>query len=136
MSSLCQIALVAAATAFGLGLVTLTFERTEDHIMIEQRPTTGIDQIEGPAPGPTTAMSTETLLVTRDRPGAPASETQQSVTFNSWKSKIHARNDFTLWDQIRVSSQLDRRAFLLGTAIQIHAPETAATPGPRDAPSP
>lgn len=37
----------------------------------------------------------------------------------------------TMWEQIRDSSLRDRRAFLLGTSIQVHAPETATTPGPR-----
>ena len=48
-----------------------------------------------------------------------------------WKSPLYPQNHVTLWDRIRVSSPRDRRAQLLGAAIQTHAPETAATPGPR-----
>lgn len=46
-------------------------------------------------------------------------------------SPLYPQNGVTLWDHIRVSPSRDRRAFLLGTTIQIHAPEIAATPGPR-----
>jgi hypothetical protein len=51
-------------------------------------------------------------------------------------SPLFPQNGVTLWDRIRVSSKRDVRAFLLGTAIQIHAPATAATPGPRFASPP
>jgi hypothetical protein len=47
---------------------------------------------------------------------------------------LFPQNGVTLWDRIRVSSKRDRRAFLLGTAIQLHTPAIAATPGPRFAP--
>jgi len=46
-------------------------------------------------------------------------------------SARYPRNSVTLWDRIRVSAPQDRRASLLGTAIQIHAPQAAATPGPQ-----
>ena len=46
-------------------------------------------------------------------------------------SPLYPQNNVTLWDRLRVSSKRDRRAFLLATAIQLHAPEAAATPGPR-----
>lgn len=49
-------------------------------------------------------------------------------------SPLYPRNHVTLWDRIRVSSKRDVRAFLLGTAIQVHAPAIAATPGARFAP--
>jgi hypothetical protein len=45
-------------------------------------------------------------------------------------SPLYPQNGVTLWDRVRVSTQRDRRAYLLGTAIQIHAPAVAATPGP------
>jgi hypothetical protein len=51
-----------------------------------------------------------------------------------WASPLYPQNGVTLWDRIRVSWYQDRSAFLLGTAIQLHAPETAATPGPRPTP--
>ena len=46
-----------------------------------------------------------------------------------WVSPLYPQNGVTLWDRVRVSSQRNRRAFLLGTAIQVHAPAVAATPG-------
>lgn len=52
-----------------------------------------------------------------------------------WASPLYPKVGVTLWDRIRVSSPKDRRAFLLGTAIQVHAPAAAATPGPQFAPS-
>ncbi len=61
---------------------------------------------------------------------APASLGRASAT-GPWVSSLYPQNGVTLWDRIRVSSQRDRRAFLLGTAIQAHARATAATPGPR-----
>lgn len=54
---------------------------------------------------------------------------------HSWASPLYPQNGVTLWDRIRVSSKRDRRAYLLGTAIRIHAPATAAVPGPRQQPS-
>jgi hypothetical protein len=48
-----------------------------------------------------------------------------------WASPLYPQNGVTVWDVIRVSSQRDHRAFLLGTAIQVHAPAMAATPGPQ-----
>jgi hypothetical protein len=64
------------------------------------------------------------------RASAPASLGRASAT-GPWTSPLYPQNRVTLWDRIRVSSQRDRRAFLLGTAIQAHARATAATPGPR-----
>lgn len=50
-----------------------------------------------------------------------------------WISPLYPQNNVTLWDRIRVSTRKDRRAYLMGTAIQLHAPEAAATPGARRA---
>ena len=47
-----------------------------------------------------------------------------------WKSPLYPQNGVTVWDRIRVSTQRDRRAFLLGTAIQIHAGTAGASPIP------
>ena len=44
-----------------------------------------------------------------------------------WKSPLYPQNGVTLWDRIRVSSRKDRRAYLLGSAIQVHARATAAS---------
>jgi hypothetical protein len=68
-------------------------------------------------------------------PGLSHAPTQRqfspSSTTGPWRSPLYPQNGVTLWDRIRVASQVDRRAFLLGTAIQLHAPMTAATPGAR-----
>jgi hypothetical protein len=48
-----------------------------------------------------------------------------------WVSPLYPRNGVTLWDRVRVSTPGDHRAFLMGAAIQLHAPAVAATPGPR-----
>jgi hypothetical protein len=48
-------------------------------------------------------------------------------------SPLYPKIGVTLWHRIRDSSPEDRRAFLLGTAIQVHARAAAATPGPRSA---
>jgi hypothetical protein len=50
-----------------------------------------------------------------------------------WTSPLYPQNHVTLWDRIRVSTRKDRRAYLMGTAIQLHAPAAAATPGARPA---
>ena len=48
-------------------------------------------------------------------------------------SPLYPKIGVTLWDRIWISSPKDRRAFLLGTAIQVHARAAAATPGPQSA---
>ena len=50
-----------------------------------------------------------------------------------WASPLYPESGATLWDRIRGNSPEDRRAYLLGTAIQVHARAAAATPGPRSA---
>ena len=63
--------------------------------------------------------------------GEPASTPLPPVSAaGPWKSPLYPQNGVTLWDRIRVSSQRDRRAFLLGTAIQIHAGAAGASPLP------
>lgn len=136
MALLFSLIALITATALGVGVVALASEGTDDHLVIQRHTPIRIEGSTPLAPVPSTDTPAEVPLVTRDRPGATAAETPRSVTFNSWKSEIHARNGFTLWDHVRISSQQDRRAFLLGTAIQIHVPEIAATPGPLYAPSP
>ena len=51
-------------------------------------------------------------------------------TTGPWASPLYPQNGITLWDRIRASSETDPQAFLIGAAIQVHAPQTAATPGP------
>ena len=67
--------------------------------------------------------------------GPPAATALPPVSATGpWKSPLYPQNGVTLWDRIRVSSQRDRRAFLLGTAIQIHAAATASTIPDQDSP--
>jgi hypothetical protein len=61
---------------------------------------------------------------------APVTKPPVSTT-GPWASPLYPQNHVTLWDRIRASTQDNVWAFLLGSAIQLHAPETAATPGPR-----
>jgi hypothetical protein len=62
---------------------------------------------------------------------ATLAERPRGSVARPWVSPLYPQNGVTLWDRVRVSSHQDRRAFLLGTAIQIHAPAMAATPGPQ-----
>jgi hypothetical protein len=48
-----------------------------------------------------------------------------------WASVVPPPTDGTPWDRLVASEQRDRRAFLLATSIQLHAPGIAATPRPR-----
>jgi hypothetical protein len=59
------------------------------------------------------------------RPSSPSSPS------GSWRSPLYPQNGVSLWDRVRSESQRDRKAFLIGTGIQVHTPRTAATPGPR-----
>jgi hypothetical protein len=60
---------------------------------------------------------------------ATPAELPRGSVARPWVSPLYPQNGVTLWDRVRVSSQRDRPAFLLGTAIQVHAPAIAATPG-------
>lgn len=48
-------------------------------------------------------------------------------------SPLYPKIGVPLWDRIRIGSPKDRRAFLMGSTIQVHARAAAATPGPRSA---
>jgi hypothetical protein len=64
-----------------------------------------------------------------DRSDDPSSTQLPPVCASGpWKSPLYPQNGVTLWDRIRVSSHGDRRAFLLGTAIQVHAGSAGASP--------
>jgi hypothetical protein len=60
---------------------------------------------------------------------ATPAELPRGSVARPWVSPLYPQNGVTLWDRVRVSPQRNRRAFLLGTAIQVHAPAVAATPG-------
>ena len=57
-----------------------------------------------------------------DRSDDPAPTRLPPVSASGpWKSPLYPQKGVTLWDRIRVSARGDRRAFLLGTAIEVHA---------------
>lgn len=98
----------------------------------------------GPSPGDTRGV-TPARTSPRSADGAdwrrpervPPPATVGSVTstpFPRGNVSLFPQGHVTLWDWIRVSSPRDRRAFLMGTSIQLHAPTTAATPGTQFAP--
>ena len=81
-----------------------------------RRPDRGLSQ---PAPMP------------MDQAGTPSPVALPRVSATGpWKSPLYPQNGVTVWDRIRVSTQRDRRAFLLGSAIQIHAGAAGASPNP------
>src|SRR5262245_6317836 len=86
-----------------------------------------IDALPNRDPGHTAPPSP---VRARDLARALASTADAGTSTGPWLSPLYPRNGITLWDRIRVSSLQERRAFLLGTAIQLHTPATAATPGP------
>lgn len=116
----------AVAMALGLALVTMSL-----------LPRARFEA--SPGQGRALSMSDHTMASTGQPLAMPGDLAEQSAmaalpTINATgppKSPLYPQNGVTLWDRIRVSTKRDRRAFLLGTAIQIHAPATAATPGPR-----
>ena len=56
------------------------------------------------------------------------------ATAGSSLFSVAAPHEGSLWDRIPFSAQQDWRAYLLGTAIQVHAPAAAITPRLRENP--
>jgi hypothetical protein len=74
--------------------------------------------------------STPSPVMAWDRaPGPDSKANRLHSSAGPWRSPLYPQNGVTLWDRIRVSALQDRQAFLLGMAIQLHAPEAATTPG-------
>jgi hypothetical protein len=68
----------------------------------------------------------------RERPVAAAKQyVPRGSAARPPASPLYPLHGATLWERVRASSPRDRRTFLLATAIQLHAPATAATPGPQ-----
>ena len=137
MHALTSIMLVVATLAIGLGLGAVTTsltaslqasgERVQDH------PTVAMAAGGALAVGPDGASPdrVQAPVMPLDLDGEPASAPLPPArAAGPWKSPLYPQNGVTLWDRIRVSSQRDRRAFLLGTAIQIHAGAAGASPLP------
>jgi hypothetical protein len=68
------------------------------------------------------------LVATASSP-SPGHGALTSSATGPWVSPLYPQNGITLWDRIRRSNKRDLPAFLLGTAIQVHTPLVAATPG-------
>lgn len=137
-SGAADLVLVVGAVALALGLASVTASLAPFELGLSVR-----------APdAPRVAMVRDRALAME--PSGPADDPPRSPTMpravggesvavalprtsatGPWRSPLYPQNGVTLWDRIRVSSQRDRRAFLLGTAIQMHAPAIASTPGPR-----
>jgi hypothetical protein len=137
MHALTSVVLVVATLAIGLGLGAVTTS------LPASLPTPGEPAQNQPAVvmagGTALAVGPDRPSLTRvqprvmpvDRNGAPALTSLPPVsTTGPWKSPLYPQNGVTVWDRIRVSTQRDRRAFLLGTAIQIHAGAAGESPLP------
>lgn len=132
MRSLSALVLVVACAAMGLGLAHLAFDVADRDGVIQRHSPNSIDLVDTSGSALSSVTSAGEPAVTQSRSGAMASGDPPSISTSSPpRSPLYPQNGVTLWDRIRVSSKRDRSAFLLGVSIQIHAPETAATPGPR-----
>ena len=69
------------------------------------------------------------LLTAAPPPPFPGHGALATNATGPWASPLYPQNGVMLWERIRVSAKQDRLAFLLGTAIQVHAPFAATTPG-------
>ena len=120
--------------ALGAGLVIEVVGRSD---AMDRRSSIDRDRFDMPASPPSHCAGRGGSLVAHHRIGATSAFAPiPSLPTGPPKSPLYPQNGVTLWDRIRVSSKRDRRAFLLGTAIQVHAPDYAATPGPRSDPQP
>lgn len=141
MHAVSSLILAAACVAAGLALAALVAGLkidTGDRVdVMDQRLALTRDQVDSGATDLSYHTQAGETLVTQPR-GEAASfvAPMPGATTGTPKSPLYPRNGVALWDRIRASSKRDRSAFLLGTAIQIHAPEAAATPGPLFDPTP
>ena len=134
MNVLTSLVLVVATLAMTLGLSSITVSLAPSaHVLgdpMQARPATVIAHDEA-LPLGSSGFPDDGALPRAQPPsliGGPAATALPPLNATGpWKSPLYPQNGVTLWDRIRVSSQRDRRAFLLGTAIQIHAAATAST---------
>ena len=138
MNVLSSVVLVVATLALALGLGAVTASLTPSLEAVgdpaQTRLLVGFPHgARGPAEnlrgaGGDLSQPAPTPMGRRGAP-SPAPLPRVSAT-GPWKSPLYPQNGVTVWDRIRVSTQRDRRAFLLGTAIQIHAGAAGASPIP------
>ncbi len=125
----------SVAIALGLGAVAASLAPApgDEGEIAWQQPPMVVTRDNAPRPGASYDHPAGSPATPGQRASRPAFGAYPTVSATRpWKSPLYPQNGVTLWDRIRVSSKRDPWAFLLGTTIQIHAPETAATPGPRD----
>ena len=138
MNVLTSVVLVVATLAMALGFGAVTASLTpsreapgdpaQARLLVDF--THGASAPEGNPRGAGHEFS-QPIPMPMSRGGTPSLAALPRVNVTGpWKSPLYPQNGVTVWDRIRVSTQRDRRAFLLGTAIQAHAPETAASPIP------
>jgi hypothetical protein len=138
MTALTSVALVLATLATSLGLGAMATSLTPSLPALEERaqdhPAVGTAYgdvsavgLYGMSPDPV-----QLLVMPLDLDGEPASTPLPPASAaGPWISPLYPQNSVTLWDRIRVSSSRDRRAYLLGTAIQVHGSKNASMPGPQ-----
>ena len=140
MNLLASLALVAASTAAALGLGAVTVSLLPSPGGADDAPWARVPPIG--AGGAAAAVWSREVGHDRAPPTTmPWDQESEPVwavlprgsATGQWASPLYPKLGVPLWDRIRISSPKDRRAFLLGTAIQVHAPAAAATPGPQSA---
>jgi hypothetical protein len=141
MNAISSLVLVFVTVAMGLGWVAVAASLSLDapgHDDVGRwSPSISIDQADTSGPAAFGVPQGGEDLITLHPTGTQVPGSLPPViSIGPLKSPLYPQNGGTLWDRIRVSSKRDRRAFLLGSAIQIHAPAAAATPGPRFDPPP
>ena len=127
------------AVVLGLAAVTASLAPSTDGTVVLRPhwPRSSIGRAMAAAVPPPQAdpASVQLLAMPMDLADRAASPAFPAVSATGpWASPLYPQNGVTLWDRIRSSTSGDRPAFLLGTAIQLHAPATASTPGPQFAP--
>ena len=136
MNALTSLLLLVMTAAIGLGLAAVTAGLAPtagvDHGVLVRSSISGVRSL---APEVERRESEAALRQAVGSPGAStgmraAAARPHVSAAGPWTSPLYPQNGVTLWDRVRVSSQKDQRAFLMGAAIQIHAPALAATPGP------
>jgi hypothetical protein len=133
MPGFTSLVLVVATAAIGLGLATVAAS-LEPPAVWSPRDAAGRGQLKMPSrTAPEVHFGSPATAVTRAsaRHGhrfitSTGTEFPRVSAAGPWISPLYPQNGVTLWDRVRVSSQKDRRAFLMGAAIQIHAPALAA----------
>jgi hypothetical protein len=135
MNALSSLLLVVATAAMGLGMAAVTTSLQPgggvNSGALDRRPIGRDVSLE---PDAAQLEAEGARRRTWKSPGelggiATPAERPRGGVAGPWISPLYPQNGVTVWDRIRVSSQRDHRAFLLGTAIQAHAPAVAATPG-------